>query len=174
MKWRYNRISVSYRPSVRNWCTGCRDAWSWVCPEDVISVYRPAALRIMCTFECRKFINFFSVQQLTRRAGIAQPVRFTTGWMVRGSKPGGGRDFPYTSRQALGPTQPPAQWVSGLFPGGKAAGACRWPSTPSSSQLRERVELYFNPLWLSWLVVGWILPFYLYSIWHATEKHRVC
>jgi hypothetical protein len=31
-----------------------------------------------------------------------------------------GRDFP---QQSLGPTQPPMQWVQGLFAGGKAAGA---------------------------------------------------
>ena len=34
-----------------------------------------------------------------------------------------GRDFLQLFRPALGPTQAPIQWVRGLFPGGKAAGA---------------------------------------------------
>jgi hypothetical protein len=34
-----------------------------------------------------------------------------------------GRDFPHLSRPALGPTQPPVQWVSGLSRGLREAGA---------------------------------------------------
>jgi hypothetical protein len=42
---------------------------------------------------------------------------------VPGSNPGGGRDFPHQSRPVVGPSRPPIQWIPGLFPEGKAAGA---------------------------------------------------
>jgi hypothetical protein len=69
-----------------------------------------------------------------------------------------GRDFPQPSRPTLGPTQPPIQCVSGLFPGGKTAGAWSWPPTPSSVEVKERVELYlYSSSGPSWPLIGWPL-----------------
>ena len=51
------------------------------------------------------------------------------------------RDSPHPSRPTLGHTQPPIRWVPGLLPEGKATGAC-WPPTTTSTEVKERVELY--------------------------------
>jgi hypothetical protein len=85
-------------------------------------------------------------------AGIAQSLqRLATGLTVRGSNPGGGDIFR---------TCPDRPWGSPsllyseyrVFPGGKATGAWRWPPTPSSTKVKERVELYlYSPFGASWL-----------------------
>jgi hypothetical protein len=65
---------------------------------------------------------------------VAQSVqRLATGWAVRGSNPGGGRDFPHLSRLALGPTQPPVQWVPCLSWGKERPGRDTDPSPTSSA-----------------------------------------
>jgi len=75
--------------------------------------------------------------------------------MVRGSSPGGGRDFPHTSRPAPRSTQSLYNGYR-VFPGGKAAGAWRWPPTPSSAEFKERVELKsYVRLFMNYLLTPW-------------------
>jgi hypothetical protein len=72
-----------------------------------------------------------------------------------------GWDFPYPSRPVLGPSQPSAEWVPGLFPEGRAAGAWRWPATLYNVEVKNRVELYrYSPSVSSWQVIGWIFIFH--------------
>jgi len=66
-----------------------------------------------------------------------------------------GRDFPHMSRLALGPTQPPIQWVPGFSPGVKRPGRAVDHSPTSIAEVKERVELYlFSPSRPSWPVLG--------------------
>ena len=56
---------------------------------------------------------------------------------VRGLKTGGGEILCTRPDQPWGP---PSLLYNGLFPGGKATGVWRWPHTPSSSDVKERVR----------------------------------
>jgi len=63
------------------------------------------------------------------------------------------------------PWGPPSLLYNGyrVFPGVKATGAWRWPPTPSSAKVKERVELYlYSPSRPSWPVLGWTLPLPLF------------
>ena len=60
-----------------------------------------------------KCVGFF--QYVGRVAQSVYPL--ATGSTVRGSNPGAGRGFLHLYRPAMGPTQPPVQWVPGLSRG---------------------------------------------------------
>ena len=48
-----------------------------------------------------------------------------------------GRDFPHRSRPALGPIQPPVQWVLGLSRGKERPGRDADPSSPSNAVVKK-------------------------------------
>ena len=66
-----------------------------------------------------------------------------------------GRNFPHLSRPALGPTQPPIQWVPAFFPGVKRPGRDVDHPPASSAEVKERVELYlYSTSGPSWPLLG--------------------
>jgi hypothetical protein len=75
---------------------------------------------------------------------VAQSVLATSyGLEGPGIESGWRRDFPHLSRSALGPTQPPVQWVTDLSRRLRAAGLCCWSLTTFYYRGHGRVELYF-------------------------------
>ena len=73
--------------------------------------------------------------------GLDSAVGIATGYGLDG--PGiasrWGRDFPHLSRPVLGPTQPPIQWLPGLFPGVKRPGRGIDHPPPHSAEVQEIV-----------------------------------
>ena len=134
----------------------------------------------------KNFLNFVSRHQYTlTKYAVARPrilkstylfsgpgsvVGIATSYGLDGPKIESpwGRDFPHLSRPALGPTQPPVQWVPGLSWGGKEwPGRDTDPPPLSSAVGHERVELYlYSPSGLYGLyrasvpVQGCTLPFF--------------
>ena len=65
-----------------------------------------------------------------------------------------GRGFLYPSQLALWPTQPPIQWVPGLFPAEEQLGYGIDLPPPSNAEVKERVELHvYFPSGPSWPVL---------------------
>jgi hypothetical protein len=83
-----------------------------------------------------------------------------TGWTVQGSNPGGGEIFHTCPNRPWGPPNLPCTGY-GVTAGGIVARVWIWPSTPSSAEVKVRVELYlYSPSGPSWFVLGWtsLLP----------------
>jgi hypothetical protein len=98
--------------------------------------------------------------------GITQSVyRLATGWAVQGPNPGRREIIPHPFIPVLGPTQPPIQWIPGLFPGGKRSGRGADHPPSSSTKVKGRVELnLYSPSGSSWADLGWPLPLLYTSV----------
>jgi hypothetical protein len=124
---------------------------------------------------------------VTRSLGMSVPTylwarmaqsaqRLATGWMMRGSNPGGGE----ISRTCPDrPWGPPSVLYNGyrVFPGGiRVKRPRRGVDHPPlySPEVKERVELYlYSHSVLSWPVLGWsfFITTYL-ATWHIPEEWR--
>jgi len=88
----------------------------------------------------------------------------TNSWTVRGTNPDGGEIFRTRPDRPWGL---PSLLYSGylVFPGCKAAGRGFDHPPPSSTKVKERVQLYLSSLPRpSWPVLGWTLPFIISSL----------
>jgi hypothetical protein len=87
--------------------------------------------------------------------------------------------FTTASRTALGPTQPPTQWVPGaLSLGVKRPGREADHSPPSNAKVKEWVELYLHspntPSWRgAWLSTGTTLPYTLVGSASVVRSHAL-
>jgi hypothetical protein len=73
--------------------------------------------------------------------------------------------FLHPSRPALGPTQPPVQWLPSFLPRVKRPGSGINHTSPFSAEVKERIELYFcSPSGPSWPVLGWTSLFFFGTI----------
>jgi len=76
--------------------------------------------------------------------------RLAHGWNVRGLNPGRGE---FSAPIQSGPGEQPTFYKKGTgsLSWGKVATAWCWPPTPSSAEVKERVQLYlYSPSRLSW------------------------
>jgi hypothetical protein len=97
-----------------------------------LTVQKSISLDVKSVMDISKFLSVY-----TASVGRDSSVDVATHYMLEvvGIESLWTRDFPNPSRPALGPPQPPIQWVTGLSRG-KSDGTWRWPPTPSSAEIK--------------------------------------
>jgi hypothetical protein len=122
--------------------------------QDMVGARQASAATTLCQY--RQWIH-------GSRVARAQSIqRWATGWTIEvlgfNTRRGLGIFLLTTeSRTALGPTQPPIQWVLGaLSLEAKRPGREADHSPPSSAEVKEWVQLYLNsPIRLHGVVLSW-------------------
>jgi hypothetical protein len=110
---------------------------------------REGNIRLRMNNGCWTYLRTYGIQSTSRDSSVGIATRLT-GWAigVLGFDSLWGLGiflFTTASRTALGPTQPPIQWVpGGLSLGVKRPGREDDHSHPSSAEVKECVELYFH------------------------------
>jgi hypothetical protein len=119
---------------IYNWCVYPEDVMKmvetcWIWSFSVLIVQ--LCIIVLCILLLLSLCNYLCVV-IEYMVGWSSVVSMANHYRLNG--PGiesqWGLDFPHPSRLALGPTQPPVQWVPGHSWGSKVAGAWLWPPTP--------------------------------------------
>ena len=121
-------VACSYTPIINRLTEHLYDSKSATCFGCVNQFSDRTQLCKKKMYNCKRDLAIFVISVTfirDRSVGIATRYRLDG----PGIESRWRRDFSHTPRPALGPTQPPIQWVPGLFPVDKAAGAWRWPPT---------------------------------------------
>jgi len=132
-----------------------------------LSTFRTPDLQVLIVFDIQI--------TLLPGAGIAQSVkRLATGWKFRGSNPGGGEIFRTRPDRPWGP---PSLLYNGYrlcFPGVQRPGHGIDHPSPSSADVKERVELYlYSPSGPSWPDLGWTSTFTTLLRLQVKERYSV-